>query len=71
MSTMPLPKTGWTCRPRPDDLVDAGRGDLLGALAREHLARLGKDLAGRGVGDGLGQRKAGDTAAQASFLLNL
>ena len=53
------------------DVVDACFGDLLGALAREHLARLGKDLTGHRVGDRGRQREAGDAAAQAELLIEL
>ena len=53
------------------DVIDAGLGDLLGALAREHLARLSNDLTGHRVGDRCCQRKAGDTATQAELLVEL
>ena len=53
------------------DVVDAGRGNLLGALAREHLARLGDDLAGHRVDDRSGQHMAGDAAAQAELFIEL
>ena len=53
------------------DVIDAGLGDLLGALAREHLARLGDDLAGHRIDDRSGQHMAGDAAAQAELFVEL
>ncbi len=48
---------------------DASVVDRLGTLAREHLARLGQNLAGQRVGNGRGQLKPGDAGAQRQLLI--
>ena len=53
------------------DVVDAGLGDLLGALAREHLTHLGDDLTGHRIDDRCGQHMPGDAAAQAELFVEL
>ena len=53
------------------DLNDAGSVDLLGHVARDDLACVGNDLAGRGVCNGHCQRKAVYSAAQSQLLVEL
>ena len=52
-------------------LVDAVVGDHVRLLAAQRLAVHGEDLAGHGIGDGLGQRLAGQTAPDVHFLIEL
>ena len=49
----------------------AGVGDLAGLVAGDDLAGLGQQLAGEGIGHGLGQLKAGDAGVEGQLLVEL